>query len=1042
MKIISAILVALCVSTCWTNAQTISSSRSASSVNPGQTAPSDTPYAVTEWGANHRVWQRTTYETTPDGRQIPQIHKYTELATGLNFWNSTTGQWQESQELIESFPGGAIARQGQHKVIFASNLNTAVAVDMEMPDGQRLRSHVLGLSYFDTASGQSVLIAEVKDSQGQLYPPNVVIYPDAFTDFKADVRYTYTRAGFEQDIIPRERPPGPEAYGLNPATTKLQVMTEFLNPPQPKKGQMSLKTRQGDVSDEDLDFGAMHMGQGKAFSLERGGEDIPVSKQWLKLEGRDFLVEEVAMPDIDEELQALPTAEGASLNSAAGSVLHVVSKHRRLPAMPLVRAGTNEMQLARLSLPSQGLVLDYVTLINSKSNYVFQGDTTYYISGGFYSYGTNTFEGGAVLKFATNSTLWITPGPPGTSPGINWKAGAYRPVIFTAKDDNTVGESIGTGNPTGYYGNPMLFLAGFSPQGSLTGLRMAYAKTAIQFAGASANLYNAQFVNCQNGLILGGANVFLGNALFANTKTNFYYQGGSTVAAQQATISGALFLVSAPSTPSGSYLTLTNCILANVTNLVSGVLASTNGNCNGFYNSPTFGYNQIPASFYPFQTVGGGSFYLTNGCNFFNQGTTNINPALLAGLRQKTTYPPVVYSNTTISVATTFSPQAQRDTDMPDLGYHYDPLDYVFGGVDLYSNLTVTAGTAVGYYADYGSVYSSGQPYGISLNNGANLTSIGTATSPCWIVRYNTVQEGGNGHWTATGWMGGIMFNGSGSGITPQLNGHFTKWASAPGGGGFFRDNWAYGVGSFSDCEFYGSSIGSYRPSLYFTNCLFSRVFTAFWDQMDAANLTFQNCTFYEGALAMGRASWQSPSFWTVRNSAFDGTVFSWSDNFNGDAAHTAFDYNAYNSANTNWQTYPYPYPPNYGTLEVVGSHDVTNIISFNWQSSWLGNYYLPTNSPLINHGSTTADQIGLYHFTTQTNQMKETNSIVDIGYHYVAVDAYGNPIDTDGDGIPDYMEDANGNGIYDGGDLGNWLISPFNGLTTANGLLVFTPLK
>jgi hypothetical protein len=70
-----------------------------------------------------------------------------------------------------------------------------------------------------------------------------------------------------------------------------------------------------------------------------------------------------------------------------------------------------------------------------------------------------------------------------------------------------------------------------------------------------------------------------------------------------------------------------------------------------------------------------------------------------------------------------------------------------------------------------------------------------------------------------------------------------------------------------------------------------------------------------------------------------------------------------------------------------------------------------------------------------------EGTNTVSIGYHYIATDSYGNPLDTDGDGIPDYLEDANGNGIYDAGDLGNWLLSPFNGLNSTTGLLVFTPL-
>jgi hypothetical protein len=70
-----------------------------------------------------------------------------------------------------------------------------------LPDGRLLTRAVLGLSYFSAASGQSVLIAEVKDCQGELHPPNVIVYPDAFTDIKADVRISYTKAGMEQDVI-------------------------------------------------------------------------------------------------------------------------------------------------------------------------------------------------------------------------------------------------------------------------------------------------------------------------------------------------------------------------------------------------------------------------------------------------------------------------------------------------------------------------------------------------------------------------------------------------------------------------------------------------------------------------------------------------------------------------------------------------------------------------------------------------------------------------------------------------------------------------
>jgi hypothetical protein len=93
----------------------------------------------------------------------------------MNFLDPQTGQWTESQELVEAVPGGAIARHGQIQVIFANNLATAGAIDLQTPDSKRLISHVTGLSYFDASSGTNILIASIKDCQGQILPPNRVI---------------------------------------------------------------------------------------------------------------------------------------------------------------------------------------------------------------------------------------------------------------------------------------------------------------------------------------------------------------------------------------------------------------------------------------------------------------------------------------------------------------------------------------------------------------------------------------------------------------------------------------------------------------------------------------------------------------------------------------------------------------------------------------------------------------------------------------------------------------------------------------------------
>ena len=157
--------------------------------------PAPTLYNVVKRDANSRIWERTIYEKAPNGMNVPKKHRLVELATGMNYYNSS-GQWVESKEEIELTPKGAIARQGQYQVKFASNLNSAGAIDQQTADGKRLRSNVLGLAYYDTATGKSALIAQVQDSQGQLVSANQVLYRNAFEGMNADVRYIYKKGSF------------------------------------------------------------------------------------------------------------------------------------------------------------------------------------------------------------------------------------------------------------------------------------------------------------------------------------------------------------------------------------------------------------------------------------------------------------------------------------------------------------------------------------------------------------------------------------------------------------------------------------------------------------------------------------------------------------------------------------------------------------------------------------------------------------------------------------------------------------------------------
>jgi hypothetical protein len=354
------------------------------------------PYSVVDRGPHHRVWVKAVFETNQQGQVFVRTNSYTELATGMHYLED--GQWKESQQGIESYPGGAIARHGAHKVIFASNLNSAGAIDLEMPDGQRMQSHIIGLGYFDAVSGKSVMIAEVKDCQGELVGSNHVVYADAFTDFRADVRYSYAKAGFEQDVILRERPPGPEDWGLDSRTTRLQVLTEFESAPQPSVRTSSLPSGAGDLlTEEYLNFGAMQMVGGKAFVLgeERALGGVAVGKQWLDVGGRRVLVEEVALGAVAQALGKLSRSRQASAQPTGAAAKHkyMASAKRQLPERKPAKTNQGEMQLAKLESPARGVVLDYTT-VASATNFTFQGDTTYYISGQVNLSGNTTVEGG------------------------------------------------------------------------------------------------------------------------------------------------------------------------------------------------------------------------------------------------------------------------------------------------------------------------------------------------------------------------------------------------------------------------------------------------------------------------------------------------------------------------------------------------------------------------------------------------------------------------------------------------------------------------
>jgi hypothetical protein len=371
---------------------------------------------------------------------------------------------------------------------------------------------------------------------------------------------------------------------------------------------------------------------------------------------------------------------------------------------------------------------------------------------------------------------------------------------------------------------------------------------------------------------------------------------------------------------------------------------------------------------------------------------------------------------------TVLYPVVRRDADVPDLGFHYFSLDYLWSGRTVTSTLVLTNGVAVGWNS----------AVGLTLGSGSAFTSQGKPDQLNRLVRWTGVQE-----------QPGPITSGTSTRLLdiistvsiPSVRMRFTDVPFQADTAAKRRlvESTGYILTSLSlvDSSFRGATC-DLNPSkslsttfnISLTNNYCERVAFSFTRNASSdttpVNVWVHQNLFRYGSLNF--ANFGAAGAWGVCNNLFDTNTL------------TAGYNSIVHGTNAYFNT---PVMPG----STSGNKTVTAV---DYVSGPLGNVYYPASGTglftLVNQGNRNADTWGLYHYTTQTSQTKEFTSAVDIGFHYVAVDSNGLPVDTDGDGPPDYLEDTNGNGTADTGET-NWNGSN-NGLTGASSLLVFTPLK
>jgi hypothetical protein len=504
-----------------------------------------------------RTWPVTATDGTTTTRQFTEqvidpltgeaanrTRTVIELATGLNYQDAS-GTWQESQDAIALTPGGgAAALEGPLQVQFSpKGLNDDEAITITTPKGQLLNARVQGVYYFDSQSGQSQLLAAPSDTAAaERLSPNQIIYRNAFFSdvFQADLRYTYTKAGYESDLIVTRQPKlTPEGCGFNPATTLLQVRHEWRHAPLPAAIQtMTVGYGNTALQDQFIDLGEVLFPPGSAVladtsspagtnapaplgSASLPGAGAPIGKEWRQgggAGGSDLLIESVSWPAIVTNLVQLPlmsSVEGAPWTDY------------------LADAGAGGIDVSGRAPPVPVLVLDYTaisggTITNCAfASYSEPNGPTYVVTGATYVYGTVTFQANCVIKFADWSRLTVYG-------SVVCNGDPNDPSVLTSWTDNQYGQVI-----TGLSGldQTMLYLYPLTPGNiTLNALAFRNANVALSCQGPCscggacyvATLSNCSLYQCSYGLVLYGMSASIVNSATNSVGTAILENPGCT----------------------------------------------------------------------------------------------------------------------------------------------------------------------------------------------------------------------------------------------------------------------------------------------------------------------------------------------------------------------------------------------------------------------------------------------------------------------------------------------------------------------------------
>jgi hypothetical protein len=965
---------------------------SAAGLETDDTSPAEYgKWKTVEISSDSKLLQKVSAITNSLGQVAIRTNFFKKLEGGMHY-RGTNGDYLPAKAELKIQPDGSAAGlETALKVGFAPNISSQGPVTLQT-DSQTLKGQIIGIAFFDYQQGKSVLVASIKSSVGVLTKNNEILYRDAFEGCLADVKYVYTKNGCAQWVILRERLPLPESFGLDGRSTWIEVWSEFLAPtPQPTITQETRKGWKQSKVDRLIDFGnGFQIGPGTAFSLGQAEDfgHIEVKKHWVVTDQRSFLVEEIPHRLCISQLRNLPEPQAAIARPQKNALVGRVSEERLWPESRVAMVNTNDrIQVAQIDTEEKGLVLDF-ELSGSLDSFTFDASTEYEIIGPLYLTGEIRIEGGSIIRFTNdaNARIYVN----GT---VKCLSDAFHPAVFTSDSDWTVGSAWSTNELSTETRNARVCLY-LANGGDLKYLNFRYAAVGVE-SYAPYTVDHCQFIHCDTALLSDQTSFSAHNILLYDVGTAFHgyaYSGHIehlTFDVGDLVTASYLYTPGTCTSPPPSSVEFVNSLITDVSDWGVVPVATDHTvftNSDGIY-----------------QTVGASSLYLSDESVYRSAGTNAISGKLAAELRKKTTWPPVLITDD-FTEDTILNRRMIRDTDTnsPDLGFHFECLDYAMANRTISNGVTLTVGSgvSVGFYGDS---YSFGS---LLLDCDAALVSEGNPLSLSHLVWYNTVQSQDTTNWALPDSLDTIGFLDAYCSNT-TVRCRFTDFSRLAGNGAHIGrgDIGVNGSISLRDSQFRSSGVSlqagantNSTLTVGITNCLFEKAGLSFFGQLSPLNADLYNNLFFQNAILFDDTDTNAgPVALTFRDNFFYTNVISTSA-----VVTVTHDHNAYLT--------------NSERLGTLATGDVI-LTNFTFLTGSLGNYYQSSNSVLVDAGSRNSTNAGLFHYTTITNrtgggsEIRETNSTVDLSIHYVALDSNGRPFDSNSNYVGDYFEDWNGNG-------------------------------